>query len=201
VPVRSSTPTTRNGLSSWSCPALQAVLELERVVQLVAEPLRDLGTDHRVVDIGEWRAGGERQRLRASVTEVLEVARVGAHHREAAVRIAEADRHRPGDAGQRGDLAIGIEGHAAARRAGAEDHAHQQFDRPAARTDDQVHAGDAAREGLARLGAHLLDHDQHGRPEADAGDREQRHEAPRAEARPRQRKQRFHEDAAPFSTR
>ncbi|MFM7627326.1 MAG: ABC transporter permease, partial [Gammaproteobacteria bacterium] len=73
-----------------------AVLGAE-VAHLVAERARDLGAEHRVVEIGEGLARLEHERAAAGETVMAEVVEVGAEHAVTAVRVAERQRDGPCD--------------------------------------------------------------------------------------------------------
>ena len=69
--------------------APNAVREIDRVAELIAELPRDIGADHGVVEIVERLTGSERHAPVAGVAIVLEVVAVGAHHAKTAMRVTE----------------------------------------------------------------------------------------------------------------
>ncbi|MFM8865770.1 MAG: hypothetical protein ACKOFG_12875, partial [Limnohabitans sp.] len=78
----------------------QAMAEHDALSLAVAKLPGHLGTDDGLVEPVEIARKGSAllplQTLVVAIGHVLEIGRGGAQHRKAAVRVAQADRHRPG---------------------------------------------------------------------------------------------------------
>ena len=104
VPVRASTPTTVKGLSRM-LGASSSPLPWASVMLLARRDSRARSATSAPITASNTFANGLPSRTPAAavaVAEMLEVRRRGAEHREAAMRVAERQRHRPGDHRMRG---------------------------------------------------------------------------------------------------
>ena len=146
------------------------------VAGLVAELCGHIGADHRIEQVAERPAGREFQRPAMPVMVELEVFRHGAHHSEAAMAVAQRNRHDPVDLRPAGDVLVGFPGDVVGRVADAEHGVEQEIEAAAARPHDQIGAGDCVGEALPRARPHLLDAQQQRHAERDGEDRKQRRE-------------------------
>jgi len=138
----------------------QAMGDDQGIAQFVAQGPRDLGAQNGVEQVRERPPGAERQGLLAGVTIMAEVVARGAQHAEPTVGIAERQRHRPGHVGPVRDVAVAFPGDVVGRVADAEHGIQQKLYRAAARTDDQVGAGNGGGETGLGLGPKLF-HAEH----------------------------------------
>ena len=165
----------------------EAVRDDDGVAQLVAERARDLGAEHRVVEVRERLARFEGELTAAGEAVVAEVVEVGAEHAVAAVRIAERQRDGPRDIRAARHLLVGVPADIGGGVADAEHGVQQQVDLAGARADDEVDAGDGVGEAVTRSGAQLLDAEQQRDADRDGAERQQRRGAAVGERAQRER--------------
>ncbi len=134
------------------------------VAFFIAEFRRDTRPDHRFEDVIEPAPVRQRERLATAVLIVFVVRPIGAEHREAVVRVAERDRHRPGHGIGVPDVLIALPAHVVGGVADPEHRVQQQVQFTGAAADDQV----GTRQRVGETGAGVLTHPIDGQQQAQA---------------------------------
>ena len=123
------------------CSVAQAVAEGDFPAHGIGEAPRHFAADHGLEDAGEGAAGREAQGFALAEAEVAEVVGAGAQHREAAMRIAQRQWHRPIHGGMGGDCLIAGPADVVAGCARVEHCVEHQLHGAGAGADHQVDPG------------------------------------------------------------